>query len=80
MLGCCIRREPCLINDDCVTTTHNKTKPYSVSKKDRVVVSPILTPDYMIDLEAGLNAPPFVVYEPRVIHNSVWGHGIRIAI
>ena len=82
MLGCCIRSEPCLINDDCDKTQRQRQTQtqFSVFKKVRPVVSPIQTPDFMIDLEIGLNHQVFVVYEPREIHKSVWVHGLRIAI
>ena len=84
MLGCCIRGEPILIDDDSATSTiqlkpNPKPKP-SVYKTDRAVVSPIQITDDMIDLEVGLNHQQLGVYEPREMPKTTWTHGIRIGI
>jgi hypothetical protein len=78
MLGCCIRSEPRLENDEYTTsTTLEKTgRPFIPKKTNNAVI----TPAYMIDLEAGLNIPTFVVYEPRVKPPFVWTHGARLSI
>jgi len=76
MLGYYIRMDLRVNNENYAI----KPKLYSLFKRVRTVVSPIKTPDCMIDLEAGLNNPEFILYEPRDIHKPERIHRSKISI